>query len=167
MLIFETFLFKSHAILASLLSPWLRKKTNKFWAGRWNIFLYCILVADERKPGVLQDHLSKIMHWNWLIYITMLVLRCHSFGKCLLSSHAYFKVSEFWEVLIFEPCLFSRQRFLSRIYGIFRSRFYTQIFSIRRLFVELNAKTLENNAFKSNWFQSFLILLNGFSFHEI
>ena len=29
------------------------------------------------------------------------------FQACLFSSHAYFKVSQFWEVLIFEPCLFS------------------------------------------------------------
>ena len=43
----------------------------------------------------------------------------------LFQNNAYFKMSQFWDVLIFEACLFSKQCLLSRIYGTF-----FQIFSV-------------------------------------
>ena len=51
----------------------------------------------------------------WIKVSHNLSLRITFLG--LFSSDAYFKVSQFWEVLIFELCLFSSQALLSRKYG--------------------------------------------------
>ena len=45
-------------------------------------------------------------------------MKCFAILLAEFFRHAYFKVLQFWEVLIFEPCLFSRTRLLLRKYGI-------------------------------------------------